>query len=85
MALSIKEQMFIEEMREGFARAKQHGGLNSDEDFVVGLSMSCETAFLPDGTLYEFGKAVVKEFKKAYPQHVSRIDAFVASGGTTQP
>ncbi len=80
MALSLNEQMMLEQVREGIAAT------GNDDDAMMMLGMvDGDLLFNADGTVTELCTALADSLKEAKPHLTSRVDAFIAASGNAAP
>ena len=75
MALSIDERNVLEEMEKALKEGM------GEEDLMMGLGMALERGLNADGTLNEFGVAVVALYKNIYPDLSDKFDEVIRTGG----
>ncbi len=73
------------EFKERVEEIKFHLSNMSDEDARVAVGMLVSHALEGNGAMTPEATDLVDEYKKLKPHLAVAMDAFVASGGTTQP
>ena len=77
--------MEAREFKEQVEEVKFHLPTMSDEDARLAVGMLVSHAFEKNGAMTLEATALVDEYKKLKPHLAAAMDAFVASGGTTEP